>query len=162
MVRLVVLKADPETGETTVSGIMDLADDFDTSMYAMVRLNAACGRLVCYGNARLTCYDFDGKVMWTGDELAYEPAGFTITDDGDVIGLEKTGTEAVLHVYSKGNGKEVASSELGAAVLLSYEKLECEELDGGEVSGLSGGGLSGGGVSGLSGGERMVVVGDDA
>jgi hypothetical protein len=141
MVRLVVLKADPETGETTVSGIMDLADDFDTSMYAMVRLNAACGRFVCYENARLTCYDLGGKVIWTGDELTYEPAGFTITDDGDVISLEKTGTEAELHIYSKVDGRETASSELGAAVLLSYEKLSCEEL---------------------SGDERMVVVGDDA
>ena len=141
MVRLVVLKADPETGETTVSGIMDLADDFDTSMYAMVRLNAACERLVCYENARLTCYDLGGRVIWTGDELTYEPAGFTITDDGDVISLEKTGTEAELHIYSKVDGRETASSELGAAVLLSYEKLSCEEL---------------------SGDERMVVVGDDA
>ena len=110
-------------------------------MYAKLRLNASCGRLVCYENARLTCYDLGGRVIWTGDELTYEPAGFTITDDGDVISLEKTGTEAELHVYSKGNGKEAASSDLGTAVLLSYEKLECEEL---------------------SSDERMVIIGDDA
>ena len=128
MYRMVILKTDPETGETIVSGISDPGDDFNTDLYANVRLNAACGRLVFFENSRLTCCDLSGNVIWSGDELTYEPAGFTITDDGDVIGLEKTGTEAKLHIYSKGNGKETAASDLGAAVLLSYEKMECEDL----------------------------------
>ena len=140
-IRMVVMKADPETGETIVSGIADLEHDFDFNLYANVRLNAASRRLACYENSRLTCYDFSGRVVWTGDELSYEPAGFTITDDGDVIALEKTGTEAMLHIYSKGSGKETATSNLGTAVLLSHEKLACEEL---------------------SDEERMVIVGDDA
>ena len=76
---------------------------------------------------------------WVFDEKQAEVI-FALLD-GDVIGLEKNGTEAELHVYSKVDGRETASSELGAAVLLSYEKLGCEEL---------------------SGDERMVVVGDDA
>lgn len=138
---VVVLKVDPGTGETSVSSIKDPADDFDNALYANTRLNAACGRLIVYENSGMTSYDLSGKKIWTGEDLTYEPVGFTCADDGTVVALEKDGSEAILHIYSSRDGSETAVESLGSVNLLSHEKMDCMDM---------------------SDQEKMITAGDDA
>ena len=141
LTHIIVLEVDPDTGETAVHRIISPLDEFENSLYVKFRINAACDRLISSDDSRFTAYGFDGKTIWSGEELPYEPAGFTCADDGTVIALENGGSESVIHVYSPQDGSEKASISLGAAQLLSHEKMDCMNI---------------------SDEDKLIVVGDDA
>ena len=115
-------------------------DAFDYAMYGNVRISSECKRLVWLEDTHFNCCDYSGRTIWTGEELSYEPAGFTISDDGTVTALERRGAEGILHFYDPKKGSESASVSTGPVNLLSHERMECEDL---------------------SGEERLVAAGDD-
>lgn len=132
---------DPDAGEAVFHNIGGPAEEVDTTMYGNARINAACKRGVMLRDSHFEYFGFDGKEIWTGDELSYEPAGFTVADDGTVIALEKNGINGALHIYSSANGAETAVTDLGSVNILSHEKMSCTVL---------------------SDDEKLVTAGDDA
>ena len=138
---MVILDADPETGEITVHKITEPAKEFEGTLYGNVRINSVCRRLTCLEGTHFTTYDYTGKKIWSGEELRYEPAGFTLSDDGTVTALERKGSAGVLHFYDPKKGSEKTSASTGSVNILSHEKMACEDI---------------------SDEERLVIAGDDA
>ena len=137
--RVVILSVDPETGKTEVHRIGDvvLRESYDCD----VRLNANAKRAILREGSRITCYDYSGKVKWTIEELAYGPAEMAITDDGDVMILEKSDSKNILHIYDAKKGSETTTVLLESASTLYHEKMDWRRLSDDEV---------------------MVTIGDDA
>ena len=130
---IAVVGVDPVTGEATVTRAGESVSRPDVTMYGKVRINSECRRLIMHKDTHFECLDYDGHPVWSGDDLSYDPAGFTIADDGTLIVLEKNGSSGILHIYKAADGRETAATNLGPVNILSHEKMSCSVLSDDET-----------------------------
>ena len=125
---LLVLSIDPETGDAEEHVIKQLGDNEHYGSLPC-RVNGACGRVICLDTDEeesvtgMTCYDFNGKTLWSNDSIPENVSGLLLTDDGQVIIMENLQGGAVIRFYSAKDGKETSAEQIDGVELLSSEEL---------------------------------------